>query len=73
MSPPEVKNLVNTVYLADVFVEIENRKSRFDIVDEDVLEFFDLSDRNVFAELHSSLKETYINQLNLVHGEETGK
>ncbi|HOW81783.1 MAG TPA: HDOD domain-containing protein [Spirochaetota bacterium] len=73
MSPPEVKNLVNTVYLADVFVEIENRKSRFDIVDEDVLEFFDLTDRNVFAELHSSLKETYINQLNLVHGEETAK
>jgi len=70
VSPQEVMNLVYIVYLADVFVEIENRKCRFEIVDEDVLDFFDLTDKDDFATLHSILKDTYINQLNMIQNSE---
>jgi len=55
----EYKNLVFTVYLADIMVEIENNKFRFEIADDGVLDFFKLNDKKKFEEYHLSLKETY--------------
>lgn len=59
-APEELKALVYTVYLATIFVEIENNKSRFEIVDDGVLEFFNISKKEDFENLHKSLTENYI-------------
>ncbi len=59
MAPQNEKTLVYLVYLADVFVDIENNKSRFDIVDEDVLDFFNLKNEESFNTLHSVLMKSY--------------
>lgn len=59
-----IKNLIYTVYLADIFVEIENNKFRFEIVDDSVLDFFRLKDKKKFEEYHLSLKEAYNNKKN---------
>jgi HD-like signal output (HDOD) protein len=53
------KNLIFTVYLADIMVEIENNKFRFEIADDGVLDFFRLNDKKKFEEYHLSLKEIY--------------
>jgi HD-like signal output (HDOD) protein len=60
MAPEKHKPIVYIVYLADVFVNIENKKSRFDIVDEDVLEFFKIKDEKSFNILHNILQQSYI-------------
>lgn len=70
MAPEQIIKLVYVVYLADIFVEIENRKSRYEIVDEDVLEYFNLMHKESFTMLHKILKETYATQLEAFHGEE---
>jgi len=61
---PEFKNLIFTVYLADVMVEIENNKFRFEIADDEVLTFFKLNDKNKFEEYHLSLKDIYNSKKN---------
>lgn len=58
------RNLIYTVYLADIMVEIENNKFRFEIADEEVLDFFKLNDKKKFEEYHLSLKEIYISKKN---------
>jgi HD-like signal output (HDOD) protein len=59
MAPENEKTLVYIVYLADIFVHIENKKSRYDIVDEDVLTYFKLTDEKNFTTLHDILRKTY--------------
>jgi HD-like signal output (HDOD) protein len=59
MAPDELKDLIYVVYLSNTFVEIEDRKTRFEFADEDVLDFFKLSKKEDFEKLHESLKETY--------------
>ncbi len=61
-SEPEYRNLVFTVYLADIFVEIENNKFRFELADDMVLEFFRLNNKKKFEDYHLSLKDTYISK-----------
>lgn len=58
------KNLIFTVYLADIMVEIENNKFRFEIADDAVLDFFNLNDKKKFEEYHLSLKEIYNSKKN---------
>jgi len=65
MSPENIKALVYIVYIADVFVEVENRKSRYEIIDEDVLEYFNIRSLDDFNLLHNILKETYTSQMNI--------
>lgn len=65
MAPDNLKTLINIVYLADVFVEIEKKKFKFDIVDEDVLEHFQLTKKEDFETLHNILKESYSMQSSL--------
>lgn len=54
-----VRDLAYTVYLADIMVDIENNKFRYEIADDEVLEFFNLTARQKFDEYHLSLKEIY--------------
>ncbi len=63
-APAELKTLIYTVYLADAFVEIENSKFRFEISDDDVLQYFNITEKNTFEEFHSSLKDKYSNSVN---------
>lgn len=59
LSPEKYRDLIFTVYLAYVFAEIEDKNFRFEIVDEDVLEFFNLVDKKNFEMLHHILREAY--------------
>lgn len=59
MAPDKYRELVYMTYLAYVFSEIENRNMRFEILDEDVLEYFHLTDKKSFDMLHNILKESY--------------
>ena len=59
MAPERFRDLAYTVYLAYIFNEIENRNCRFEIVDEDVLEYFNLNNKKNFEMLHKILKEAY--------------
>jgi HD-like signal output (HDOD) protein len=58
MAPEKLKPLVYIVYIADMFVEIDSRRSRFEFIDEDVLEFLNLTDRESFNNLHNMLRES---------------
>ena len=60
MTPDSLKELTYVVYLADVFVEIESRKMRFEFVNEDVLNFFNLSNKDAFEKMHEDLKSDYL-------------
>ena len=57
------KSLNYTVYLAHVFCEAEIGKYRFEIVDEDVLSYFNLADANNFKKLHDILIDAYNTQM----------
>ena len=58
-APVALRDLVFTVYLADSFVEIENNRYRFEIINDDVLNYFSLSQPEEFKEFHESLKNSY--------------
>jgi HD-like signal output (HDOD) protein len=64
MAPEKYRDLVFTVYLAYMFSEIENRNSRFEMVDEDVLEYFNLTNKKNFEMLHNILKDAYQSYIN---------
>lgn len=64
-APDELKTLIYTVYLSTVFIDIENNKSRFEIVDDDVLEFFKLTKKEDFIKLHEILIESFSPKTNL--------
>ena len=60
MAPDALKELVYVVYLADAFVDIENRKTHFEFTDEDVLDFFKLNKKSDFEKMHEELKNYYL-------------
>jgi HD-like signal output (HDOD) protein len=62
LSPPNFKPLIYLAYLSYSMVDIENRRTRFEILDEDVLDYYNLSDKAKFEMLHRSLKSTYDTQ-----------
>jgi HD-like signal output (HDOD) protein len=62
MAPVNIRQLVFIVYLADCLVEIEKNRFRYEFIDEDVIEFFNLGDRKSFDLLHKILKESYESQ-----------
>ena len=47
------------MYIAYTFIEIENKKTRFVNIDEDVLEYCNLKDQNQFESLHEILQQAY--------------
>jgi len=60
----QYKNLIYTVYLADMMVEIENNKFKFELIDDTVLDFFKLDDKKKFEDYHLSLQEIYYSKKN---------
>lgn len=58
-APSEFQAVAYAVNLAHSFVEIEYKKFRFEMVDDEVLEYFHLSNRVNFEKLHSILKQSY--------------
>jgi len=59
-SPPEFRDTVFTVYLANMMCGIEQRRYYYHYMDEAVLERFDLLDEKKFKEFHEGLKEQYV-------------
>ena len=59
LAPETHRQLIYIVYLADIFCDIEGKKTRFEIVDEDVLEYFRLSARKDFEKLHHVLIDSF--------------
>ena len=53
------KPIVNVIYLSDCMVNIDNRKTRFDFIDEDILSFFKLDRQEAFEKFHKYLRENY--------------
>ena len=62
LAPEKYKSLIYLVYLAYSLVDIENKKLRFDIIDEDVLDYYNLNNKERFEMLHRTLKNTYETQ-----------
>ena len=62
MVPDKYKSLVYLVYLAYSMIDIENRRLRFEILDEDVLDYYNINDKDKFELLHRTLKKTYETQ-----------
>jgi len=62
VAPEKYKAFIYLVYLAYSMVDIENRRSRFETIDEDVLDFFQLNNKEQFETLHRTLKDTYETQ-----------
>jgi len=50
---------IYTVYLADIFVEIEKNKFRYEIIDDDVLEYFHFTKKESFEDFHNIIKTKY--------------
>ncbi|MFC1668856.1 HDOD domain-containing protein [Spirochaetota bacterium] len=55
----DLKQTIYTVYIADCFVDIENMKCRFEVIDEDVLDYFKIKDKKSFDKLHNIIKKAY--------------
>ncbi len=62
MAPEKYKPLIYLVYMAYSLVDIENRRQRFETLDEDVLIYYHLIDKERFELLHRTLKNTYETQ-----------
>jgi len=62
LAPDKYKELIYIVYLGECLSEIEKNKLRFEIIDEEVLDFFNLADKKSFDSLHARLKEKYSSQ-----------
>ncbi len=59
MAPEKYKGLIYMVHLAYVLVDIEDRKLRFELVDEDVLDYYGINNQKNFEMLHNTLKKAY--------------
>jgi len=59
MAPENYRDLIYIVYLANSMLEIELNKSRFEILDENVLERFNLTSKEEFTSIHNVMKQAY--------------
>ncbi len=62
LAPSNYKALIYLAYLSYSMVDIENRRTRFEILDEDVLDYYNLTNKQKFETLHRTLKATYETQ-----------
>ncbi|MDY6935908.1 MAG: HDOD domain-containing protein [Spirochaetota bacterium] len=56
------RELIYIVYLAKVFTEIEDNKYRFEVIEKDVLEYFNINNSEDFKMLHGILLNSYNEQ-----------
>jgi HD-like signal output (HDOD) protein len=59
MAPDENRDIAFSVHLAYIFTLIERKRYRFEIVDDEVLDYFHLSNKETFEKLHGILKQAY--------------
>ncbi len=64
MAPDTLRPLVNVIHLADSLCETEKNSTSIELIDEDVLEFFNLNESTSFDLLHKVLMQTYEVQKN---------
>jgi HD-like signal output (HDOD) protein len=62
ISPPEYTDIVFTIHLAHVFIEIERKKMQFEMIDDEILDYFHLSHKETFEKLHTILKQSYMSK-----------
>jgi len=65
MAPAKYRELIFLVYLAYMLCDIEDRNFKFELIDEDVLEHYNLTNKKNFDILHSILKDAYKEYLNI--------
>ncbi len=59
MAPEKFRDLIYIVYLGYVYNSIETKNFRFEIVNDDVLQYFNIQKREEFDRLHNILKDSY--------------
>ena len=59
MAPEQYRDLIYIVYLANSIQEIDNNRGRFETLDENVLNRFNITDIDSFTMLHNVLKQAY--------------
>jgi len=59
MAPEKFRDLIYIVYLGYVYNSIETNNFRFEIVNDDVLQYFNIQKREEFDRLHNILKNSY--------------
>ncbi|MCX7678342.1 MAG: HDOD domain-containing protein [Spirochaetes bacterium] len=59
MVPFPYRESTYLVYLANAFVDIEHNRLRYELLDDDVIEFFSLAQRDELVALHEMLKRAY--------------
>ncbi|MFW5770102.1 MAG: HDOD domain-containing protein [Spirochaetota bacterium] len=59
MAPEKFRDLIYIVYLGYVYNSIETKNFRFEIVNDDVLQYFNIQKREEFVRLHNILKDSY--------------
>lgn len=60
LAPPEYQDLISQVYLANVMTEIEAKKIRFELIEEEVLNRYNLNNKEEFDRIHQELKKGYL-------------
>jgi len=64
MAPKNLKQLIYIVYLADCMVEIDKGRFRYELIDEDVTDYFNISGKQSLELLHKTLREAYEQDIN---------
>ncbi len=59
LSMEEYREITYTIYLANIFMEIENKRFRFEQIDSDAAEYFKISSIIEFHRLHNILISAY--------------
>lgn len=67
LAEEKLKPLIYSVYLADMLIDIESKKIRPQMIDEDVIDFMKLGDKKDFDNLHFALSESYGLQTKSTH------
>lgn len=67
MSPEEHRELVNIVYLANCYIDFENGKMRYELIHEDALQYFSITDKQRFISLHELLRESYEQKMKAIN------
>lgn len=60
MAPEKFKDLIYIVYLANTLSEIEVGKSKYELIDDDVMEHFNIKNRDDLRMIHRILIEAYM-------------
>jgi HD-like signal output (HDOD) protein len=67
LADPEHKPVIYTVYLADAIIDLELKRIKYPLIDEDVLAYFKINDRKAFDQLHLSIIQAHEEQSRMEH------